>query len=318
MDKIELDHSFFIGIPTMASFRFPEIFGVVKTQENPRCIHILRARIIAEEFYEVMPFINADVFLALPLIEENRSELDRTIQVVNRQNIADQIIGERCWRLPFSFAWNGRNLPIYDFQYRSWLPNGRINIPFSSLEHETRIVNIINNTFTQRLEQINGRVTHPQTPLSTAVSRGPSPSPMELNVNGGAGVAPDPMVTPPRVPRLNLNDLLNAAAHLENTPQHDEDDDEYNNVPPLSSEQQVPLHLPQFVGEMLITRARQSTDLCPIMLGPFAEAERLAVTSCFHVFDAMGMDNLLERGDNCPVCRANIVNTVYEAERVST
>jgi hypothetical protein len=127
------------------------------------------------------------------------------------------------------------------------------------------------------------------------------------------------MVTPPRLPRLNLNDLLNAAAHLENTPQHDEDDDEYADMPPLTSEQPtVPLQLPRFVGEMLMARARQSTDVCPIMLGPFAEAERLAVTSCFHVFDAMGMDNLLERGDNCPVCRANIVNTIYETEQVST
>ena len=306
----------------MASFRFPELFAVVKTQANPRCIHILRAvraRIGADEFYEVMPFANADVFLTLQLIDEDRSELERTIHVVNRQNIADQIIGERFWRLPFSFAWNGRNVPIYDFQYRSWLPNGRINIPFPSLEHETRMVNIINNTFTQRLEQINGHVVHAQTPLSTAVSRGPSPPPMELNATAGAGAVPDPMVTPPRIPRLNLNDLLNAAAHIENNHRHeDENDDEYDNMPPLTSEQQVPLHLPQFVGEMLITRARQSTDLCPIMLGPFAEAERLAVTSCFHVFDAMGMDNLLERGDNCPVCRANIVNTVYEAERVST
>ena len=308
----------------MASFRFPEIFGVVKSQANPRCIHILRAvraRIGADEFYEVMPFANADVFLTLQLIEENRSELDRTIQVVNRQNIADQIIGERCWRLPFSFAWNACNVPIYDFQYRSWLPNSRINIPFPSLEHETRIVNIINNTANQRFEQINGHVVHPQTPLSTAVSRGPSPPPMELNATAGAGAgsAPDPMVTPPRIPRLNLNDLLNAAAHIENNEMHGhEDDDEYDNMPPLTSEQQVPLHLPQFVGEMLIARARQGTDLCPIMLGPYAEAQRLAVTSCFHVFDAMGMDNLLERGDNCPVCRANIVNAVYEAEQVTT
>ena len=311
----------------MASFRFPEIFGVVKTQANPRCMHILRAvraRIGADEFYEVMPFTNADVFFTLQLIEENRSELDRTIQVVNRQNIADQIIGERCWRLPFSFAWNGRNVPIYDFQYRSWLPNGIINIPFSLLEHETRMVNIINNTFTQRLEQINGHLLHPQTPLSTVVSRGPSPPPMELNATGGAGAgaapAADPMVTPPRVPRLNLNHLLDAAMHLENNEMHgNENDDEYDNTPPLiSDEQQVPLHLPRFVGEMLIARARQGTDVCPIMLGPFADAARLAVTSCFHVFDAMAMDSIIERGDNCPACRANIVNTVYEAEEVST
>ena len=309
----------------MASFRFPELFGVVKTQANPRCIHILRAvraRIGADEFYEVMPFTNADVFLTLQLIEENRSELDRTIQVVNRQNIADQIIGERCWRLPFSFAWNGHNVPIYDFQYRSWLPNGRINIPFPSLEHETRMVHIINNTANQRFEQINGHVLHPQTPLSTAVSRGPSPLPMELNATGGAGAGtvPDPMVTPPRVPRLNLNHLLDAARYLENNDQHQhEDEDEYDDMPPLTSdEQQVPLHLPRFVGEMLIARARQSTDVCPIMLGPFAEAGRLAVTSCFHVFDAMAMDSIIDRGDNCPACRAVIVNTVYEAEGVST
>ena len=87
----------------MASFRFPELFAVVKTQANPRCIHILRAvraRIGADEFYEVMPFANADVFLTLQLIDEDRSELERTIHVVNRQNIADQIIGERFWRQP--------------------------------------------------------------------------------------------------------------------------------------------------------------------------------------------------------------------------
>jgi hypothetical protein len=308
----------------MASFRFPELFGVVKTQANPRCIHILRAvraRIGPDEFYEVMTFNNADVFLTLPLIEDNRSELDRTIRVVNRQNIADQIIGERCWLLPFHYNYNGHHVPIYDFQYRSWLPNGNHNIPFPSLEYETRMVHIVNNTCSQRLEQINGHVVHVQTPLSTVVSRGPSPPPMALNPSSGADASPNPMVTPPRFPRLNLNDLLNAARHVEN---HYEDDDEedgvYDDMPPLISNQppQVPLHLPQFVGEMLIARARQSTDVCPIMLGPYADAQRLAVTSCFHVFDAMGMDNLLERGDNCPVCRANIVNTVYEAERLTT
>ena len=308
----------------MTAFRFPELFGVMKTQSNPRCIHILRALFRYEDggenIYEVVPFQNDDLFTRLPLIEDNRSTLDRSIRYLNRENIAEQIIGERCWLLPFHFDFNGRNIPIYDFQYKSWLKNGNTNIAFPSLEHETRIVHIVNNTFTQRLEQINGRVVHAQTPLSTAVSRGPSPPPMQLNANGGAGAAPDPMVTPPRVPRLNLTDLLNAAAHIENNDMHeDEDEDEYADMPPLTSEQPiVPLHLPRFVGEMLITRARQSTDVCPIMLGPFAEAERLAVTSCFHVFDAMGMDNLLERGDNCPVCRANIVNTIYEPERVST
>jgi hypothetical protein len=72
------------------------------------------------------------------------------------------------------------------------------------------------------------------------------------------------------------------------------------------------LPLPKGVGDALIRDARASTESCPILQTPFSECRKLAVSSCFHIFDKESLATWQQAHTSCPVCRCKIENVVSE------
>jgi hypothetical protein len=72
------------------------------------------------------------------------------------------------------------------------------------------------------------------------------------------------------------------------------------------------LPLPKEIGSILLSHARKGADLCPIAAIPFAECEKISVSSCFHVFDAASLARWQAEHTTCPVCRCKIENVVSE------
>jgi hypothetical protein len=60
--------------------------------------------------------------------------------------------------------------------------------------------------------------------------------------------------------------------------------------------------LPKFVADALITAAVASAATCPITMEPIKN-QTAAVTSCFHVFDAMAIASWFVNNTTCPTCK---------------
>lgn len=102
--------------------------------------------------------------------------------------------------------------------------------------------------------------------------------------------------TPPRTPpaRISRNEAMRAVA-----------------APRTPPSQYRPL--PSNVGNILMRNARVSTDSCPISYTEYSDAERLSITSCFHIFETRALERWMDTGhETCPVCRESIQNIVVE------
>jgi hypothetical protein len=65
--------------------------------------------------------------------------------------------------------------------------------------------------------------------------------------------------------------------------------------------------VPAFVLEAMARDAVQRATPCPITMEPLTDPSQVAVTSCFHVFDATALAAWRASGENkCPTCRATI------------
>jgi len=61
--------------------------------------------------------------------------------------------------------------------------------------------------------------------------------------------------------------------------------------------------LPTHVIDALMRDAKSGKEACPISMNPYAECEKLSITSCFHIFDSMSIDHWFKNNSTCPVCR---------------
>jgi hypothetical protein len=186
-------------------------------------------------------------------------------------------------------------VPLLDFSFKAWLPrpSRRIHVAYS-------------NEIPQTMDMLQSRYSS----LTSSISYIPDESEM-----------PEVPVRPPTPPRSRSS-----------TPQQAESDDETQSVmtvypqepwlgsprrldfPPLPAtpinEDRLPLQIPHHVGNLLIDDARRSSDTCPISAIAFSEIPRLAVTSCFHVFDCEALNQWRHEHNSCPVCRTPIINVV--------
>lgn len=69
--------------------------------------------------------------------------------------------------------------------------------------------------------------------------------------------------------------------------------------------------IPAFVAELIKKDAIAKKDSCSISMNRFEECDRLAVTSCYHLFDHPSLCMWLKRNDTCPLC-----NTVITSMRI--
>jgi hypothetical protein len=267
-----------------------------------------------------------------PVIRQPDSEIDENIYTLRIRRPGwphTQVF--KFWRLPFYFMRNGARIPVLDFQYTSWIPNGYVPIPIPAEGRES-IVDFMNEIKQQRCNQITnpgGPVLVPRVEVDNDILQRTPTRDTQSPILGGA---------PPRrrrrgrmqdeqndVMAANLLTLLNeerVAArppNLDIPPPNGEDD--FSDLPDLISfTPNVPTHhvqiikepltLPKHVGDLILADARRGNQDCPIAAVSFRECSELTVTSCFHVFDCRSLGVWLEEHNTCPVCRTRIVNVI--------
>jgi hypothetical protein len=195
------------------------------------------------------------------------------------------------WFTPFALdIGNAQGIPLLEFQYRSWIPTGHVPLPvranlnelFATLHRiqETQLVEI-------RRREDEASMGTPR--YSRAYNR---------------------IHTPPRVDSWNRN-----SRHLR-TPSPPPRIVETVRLVEVPVERVViqnkPLPIPKAVGDLLLSNARKGADTCPILQTPFSECTKLAVSSCFHIFDAESLSMWQQTHTSCPVCRCKLENVVSE------
>jgi hypothetical protein len=75
-------------------------------------------------------------------------------------------------------------------------------------------------------------------------------------------------------------------------------------LPPIVTR---PRHAPGFVTDALVRDALQRGTTCPITMEPLTATTSVAVTDCYHLFDATALATWRAAGDDkCPVCRHHL------------
>lgn len=64
--------------------------------------------------------------------------------------------------------------------------------------------------------------------------------------------------------------------------------------------------IPKFVAELIMKNAKETSATCPISMNSPEECERIAITNCFHWFDANSLEQWMKRGRHCPVCKTEV------------
>jgi hypothetical protein len=66
--------------------------------------------------------------------------------------------------------------------------------------------------------------------------------------------------------------------------------------------------IPTFVQDAVIRDAIARAAVCPITMEPLTSPSRIALTPCFHLFDAAALSSWRASGENkCPTCRSTLV-----------
>lgn len=191
------------------------------------------------------------------------------------------------WYLPVSLSWYGHEIPVVDFEYKSWLPRPSTQIP---VERRSEIL----NAYEISLGQFRSVQSRHQEGHNSIVSsfqdlprRAPTPPRSRTRSESPESVI---TVSPPT---------------------------EWNDTPLRESSSSLPkpLRLPDAVGTLLLEQAWRGDDACPITSAPYKELARLSVTSCFHIFDTDAISRWHQEHASCPVCRTPISNLVSQEKK---
>lgn len=189
------------------------------------------------------------------------------------------------WTLPLRVTsyQTGQQIPILEFQIRSWLPHQTATLPLEIPAH--RILDMLQEVNRERLAEIRR--------LEDEEREIPWHRPPSTRLGVGRDDWDDRVRTPP---------LLSPVIRTEPT------------VIERVIERVVvqPQPLPKSVGEVLLANARKGTETCPITATPFSECEQLSVTSCFHIFETESLSRWQQTHSTCPVCRTTFQNIVSE------
>lgn len=68
----------------------------------------------------------------------------------------------------------------------------------------------------------------------------------------------------------------------------------------------IPSPIPAFVAEALVIVAKQKGAPCPITMTPFQGIHQVAITPCYHLFDASALTSWLLTKPTCPSCNGSL------------
>jgi hypothetical protein len=301
----------------------PEIFAIIRQAYRGPCLQILMAdphefypsrsrfsymqqdRWRQRAAYKVINFPNPEEFDQLTLHRTNN--VDHRIGTYSIQQPDGRTVSEvKGWFLPYYFRLHGRTVPLMDFQYRSWLPGDYYPVTIRADMHEfQRIVESIQQ---QRIQEIQSREDNASRipfyeRMSSADdydSRYIEDEDMNIYIGAGRHSSRRSRDTRPETPPPPPPPRLVESVRIVEVP-----------VERIVVQNKA-LPLPKAVGDLLLSQARKGADACPIAAVPFAECEKLCVSSCFHIFDEASLTRWQETNTTCPVCRCKIENVVSE------
>jgi hypothetical protein len=281
---------------------FPRLFAVVRNAYTP-CLQILQAEALDEEniynYRSRRDLVYTILSLPLPerldgrrIFEHTEYNQVRSIETLKyRHPISGDIQEVLYWYTPFYLTSRSLpNIPILEFQYRSWLPGDYEPFPLDT--DTNRFFRILREIEEERLREIRVR--------EDEGSRGRRWEPTYY----------DDYPYPNRYIENRRNSLIRMA-----TPPRPEPVARIVEVPVTVERivvQQKILPLPKDVGLVLLANARKGSDSCPIAATPFAECEKLSISSCFHIFDSNSLAIWQTDHQTCPVCRSKLENVVTE------
>lgn len=275
---------------------FPRLFAVVRNAYNP-CLQILQADVSfytreQSDVYEITSLPLPERLDGRRIYEHTAYNQVRSIQSLKyrHQNSGD-IQEVLYWHTPFYLTSRSLpNIPILEFQYRSWLPGDYEPFPLDT--DINRFFRILREIEEERLHEIRLR--------EDADSRGRRWEPSYYD--------DDPYFN------RHIENRRNSLMRM-STPPRPEPVPRIIEVPVTVERivvQQKILPLPKDVGLVLLANARKGPDSCPIAATPFAECEKLSISSCFHIFDSNSLATWQADHQTCPVCRSKLENVVTE------
>lgn len=301
------------------------IFAVVRTQSirgpSFQFLRTRRARHLNDEniySLEVPPF----PFELYHGRYEETHELDRHIYNFRYYSGLPGITEYKYWFLPFRIRIDGYDIPIVDFQYKSWLPTHYSHVPVQG--NIDRFMDVLENLHHQRCRQIEDEEPseHQQRNINSHFFdyhfRRTIDHPFDEDDNMiGAGGG--------RRHRHNRRHNNTTTSTTSRSHRNDDDDDVIAATPAAVREperivvtvntvqvQVKTLPIPKPIALLILANARQSEDSCPIAAQPFKDCSKLSICPCFHVFDAESIETWKHTNDSCPVCRTKMDTIVSE------
>lgn len=202
--------------------------------------------------------------------------------------------------LPYELHIAGNTYPVVLFHYNAWLPRPENRILLSRDALRQRVMNLVR----RYTSIVSHEVVNPED----------NDSDDEGDNRTFANMLPAPS-TPPRRYSSSSDDSHRSVMTLAPTAESQsiEPLDRLASVAVQQLEERVvteALPIPEFVGRLLITNARQGSESCPISTVPYGEIQSLSATSCFHVFETESLQRWLRENRTCPVCRIHVRNMV--------
>ena len=288
---------------------FPEIFAIVRDAIRPPCLQLLVSYVVNRDWdrqYSDLPLYEIDNMphaeLVQGIVGQNGNLMRGNVNTIRCQNPDTRERMEvNWWFTPFYVRSEGlQRIPILEFQTRSWIPVGYVPIPIQGNIRE--ILDVLGRIQEDRLAMIRARE---DAASQQSMNRYRDEYYQARRYNQDHRIRTPPSIG---VPFRNRRRSISPPAP----------------PPPVRIvEVEVPVErvviqtktmpLPKAVGEVLLKDARAGKDTCPIAATPFAECEKLSVSSCFHIFDAASLARWQEDHTSCPVCRCKIENVVSEA-----
>lgn len=313
-----------------------QIFAVVRTQSirgpSFQFLRIRRIRHLNDEnvySLEVPPF----PFEAYHGRYEETYEIDRHIYTFRYYSGLPGITEYKYWFLPFRLHIDGHEIPVVDFQYKSWLPTHYSHIPIHG--NTERFMDVLENVHQQRCRQIEDEEPterHPRNINSHFFDyhfRRPMEEPDEpMFSNTAIGAGRERRSGNNRRRRNHENNNTTTTTTTSSSRTHhpilviDSDNEEEEERQPervivtmRTVEVQVKtIPIPKPIALLILAEARKGDDSCPIAAQPFKECSKLSVCPCFHIFDSESIERWKNTNDSCPICRTKIDTIVSEEQ----
>lgn len=307
-----------------------QIFAIVRTQSirgpSFQFLRMRRVRHLNEEnvySLEVPPF----PFEAYHGRYEETYEIDRHIYTFRYYSGLPGITEYKYWFLPFRLRIDGHDIPVVDFQYKSWLPTQYSHVPI--LGHVERFMDTLENIHQQRCRQIED--DYPAERHSRNINshffdyhfRHPIEEPQEDFNNTAIGAGRERRSRNNRRRRHQENNNTTTTTASTRNPHGVLIMDSDNEEPERERERIVvtvntvqvqvkTLPIPKPIALLILAEARKGEDSCPIAAQPYKECSKLSVCPCFHIFDSESIERWKNTNDSCPVCRTKIDTFVSE------